>query len=513
MSKWIPTLLVGGIVAVAACADNPSAAVSRADALPSARRINAAGFVTSQPPQARAVVPYATLKPILSSGDILPGSGEPWAPTPDGLGAYAARGKLVVFANHELTAAGVLSSNGGAPFRFARVSKLTIDPWSLSVVDGGYVEDGSTGLIRLCSATWVGALEGFPTGYFFTGEEQGGTPNGSTVMAYDRNGNKTFLHQFGAFLHENTIAVPGFPHRVVVMGFDDNTGASELYMYVAESERDAIEGRGKLYVLKTDVKTASGTSFHSGNLREGLPIDGYFVEVSDPADLGTAPAARSTNLQNKVDALGAMPFVRIEDGDYDKNSPYSPAIYFVDTGNSGVTGRAAVNADCFGVCDLAGSLYRLEWKSRNPLGGVRLRLVERSRGAATGWASPDNIATTRQSLMMQEDPAYSGFDGSRPPAIWHFRLLADGRKVGTAKKVVEVTQETLIPGPTGKCVDALGQCWESSGIISTEDWLGPGTWLFDVQAHTLPFTVTRNGTTSSYVNEGGQLLYLRLPGS
>jgi secreted PhoX family phosphatase len=301
--------------------------------------------------------------------------------------------------------------------------------------------------------------------------------------------------------------------KVVVMGFDDNTGASELYMYVANSEHDAINGNGKLYVLKTDAKTSSGTNFHSGNLQEGVPIDASFVEVPDPADLGTAPASRSNNLQTKVDALGAMPFVRIEDGDYDKNSPYSPAIYFVDTGNSGVTGRTQVNANCFGVCDLAGSLYRVEWKSRDPLGGVRVRLVERSRGAASGWASPDNIATTRKSLMMMEDPAYSGFDGSRPPAIWHFRLHGDGRKVGQAHKVVEATQETLIPGPTGKCVDALGQCWETSGIISTEEWLGPGTWLFDVQAHTLPFSVTKNGTTYTYGSEGGQLLYLRLTGS
>jgi hypothetical protein len=214
MSKHIPALLLGGLMAAAACADTPNAGVTGpAGALLHFQHNPSAGFVTSQPPQARALLPQAKLVPILSSGDILPGSGAPWAPTPDGLGAYAEHGKLVVFANHELTAAGVTSANGGAPFQFARVSKRTLDPWSLSVLDGRYVEDGSTGLIRLCSATWVDAFEGFPTGYFLTGEEQGGTPNGSTVMAYDRNGNKTFLHHFGAFLHENQIGVPGFPHQ------------------------------------------------------------------------------------------------------------------------------------------------------------------------------------------------------------------------------------------------------------------------------------------------------------
>ena len=139
--------------------------------------------------------------------------------------------------------------------------------------------------------------------------------------------------------------------------------------------------------------------------------------------------------------------------------------------------------------------------------------MQRSTGAAAGWASPDNIATTRKSLMMQEDPAYSGFDGSRPPAIWNLRLAKDGRTVQPAVKVAQATQETLIPGPGGKCVDASGLCWETSGIINTSQWLGEGSWLFVVQAHTLPFTITKGGVTSQYGNEGGQLLVLRLPGS
>ena len=76
-----------------------------------------------------------------------------------------------------------------------------------------------------------------------------------------------------------------------------------------------------------------------------------------------------------------------------------------------------------------------------------------------------------------------------------------------------MTQEALIPGAAGKCVDATGLCWETSGIISTADWLGQGTWLFDVQAHTLPFTAQQGGSTYNFSKEGGQLLYLRLPGS
>jgi hypothetical protein len=501
-------------VAVAACSVDRPTSVAEANVVPLAgSHVVPVGFVTSQPAQAEALLPQAEVRPIISSGDILPGSGEPWAPTPDGLGAYLTGGSLVVFANHEITASGVTPTNGGAPFTYARVSKLAIDPSTLSVTDGMYVEDGSTQLIRLCSATWVDGGTGFPTGYFFTGEEQAATSNGSVEVAYDGQGNKTFLPHLGAFDHENQIAVPGFPGKVVSIGLDDTSGASELYMYVAANESDFIQGNGKLYVFKTDVKTPAGANLHSGNMIEGRQIAGYFVEVPDPADLNTPATQRFANLQTKVDQLGAMSFVRIEDGDYDRNSPETPAIYFVDTGNAGVTGRSQVNADCFGVCDLAGSLYRMEFDANKPTQNAMLILLQRSKGAATGWASPDNVAATHTSIMIMEDPAYSSFDGSRAPAIWNVKLAEDGRIAHVARKVVQVTQESLIPGPTGKCIDALAQCWETSGIISTADWLGEGTWLFVVQAHTLPFSVTKGGVTSQYPNEGGQLLYLRLPGS
>ena len=139
--------------------------------------------------------------------------------------------------------------------------------------------------------------------------------------------------------------------------------------------------------------------------------------------------------------------------------------------------------------------------------------MQRSTGAATGWASPDNIGLSRKSIVIMEDPAYSGFDGSRAPGIWNAPLRHDGRRVGDFREVVQVTQETLIAGDAGKCADAQELCRESSGIVSTAGLLGPGSWLFDVQAHTLPFAIGSGATATQYKNEAGQLLYLRLPGS
>ncbi len=498
---------------LAACSSDRPTAVSVPEAASLAsKEVTTTGFVTAEPAQAEATLPQVTVTPIISSGDIIPGTTDAWGPTPDGLGVFAEYGSVYVFANHELSSSGVKSINGGPTIAYARVSKLQLDPGSISVLGGTYVEDGSTQLQRLCSASWVDGVEGLPTGYFLTGEETLGTANGSVVTAIDRNGNKTPLPHLGAFAHENQIVVPGFNGKVVGIGLDDAGGASELYMYIADAEAGFIRGTGKLYVFTAKEQTSQGTNYHSGNMTQGQVIDGRFMEIADPADLGTAPTQRSANLQAKVDALGAMPFVRIEDGDWDKNSKATPAIYFVDTGNSAVTGRPQVNADCFGVCDLAGSIYRMEFNPNNPT-SAKLILLERSKGAASGWASPDNIAASRKSLMLQEDPAYDGFDGSRPPAIWNLKLASNGTKLMPAVKVAQATQETLIPGPTGKCVDALGQCWETSGIVNTNREFGEGSWLFVVQAHTLPFSINQGGTVNRYGNEGGQLLLMRYPGS
>jgi hypothetical protein len=88
--------------------------------------------------------------------------------------------------------------------------------------------------------------------------------------------------------------------------------------------------------------------------------------------------------------------------------------------------------------------------------------------------------------------------------------LKSGGALGDARAVVELNNEQF----TGHvCSEPAGTCWESSGIIDASEWLGAGTWLFDVQAHTLAFSFQDGTRTVNLPNEGGQLLYLRLPGS
>ncbi len=151
-----------------------------------ARDAGPAGFVTSETPQAYAVAPGGTVTPIITVGDRLP-SGYVFPPIPDGLGAYQDGQDLIVYANHELTAGGVTDQSGAAQFRNARVSRLVIDRASLAVRDATLVLDGTEQYVRLCSATWVGAAEGFPSGYFLTGEESsGGAHDGAQLGSCSR---------------------------------------------------------------------------------------------------------------------------------------------------------------------------------------------------------------------------------------------------------------------------------------------------------------------------------------
>ena len=439
-----------------------------------------AGFQTAQPAQAVPMVPSAVVTPIITTGDRL-ASGYVFAPIPDGLGAYQAGGDLIVFANHELTPGGIRTTAGGTDYRFARVSRLVIDPNTLAVKDATYVLDAAAQYQRLCSATWVGPAEGFPSGYFLTGEEATGGVHDGVQLAIGKDGQRHELPWIGRFSHENLIAIPGVSGKVVLAGFDDTAGKSELYLYVGNNEADVLQGTGKLYVF------ASSAVAGSGYLAEGQTVSGRFVEVPNSGALS------SSQLQTAVTGLGAFGFVRLEDGDYDHRSgPASgaAAFYFVDTGSESVKcGPVA--------CDPHGSIYRMTLNQSDPTTGAQLTLLQRSRGADVEWASPDNIASGKNSLMLMEDPAYAGF--ARAPRIWNFKTSASGEFVSRGTAVVEETNPD--------CVEPLGTCWESSGIIDASAWLGAGTWLFDVQAHSLPVPAL------GLVNEGGQLLVLRLPGS
>jgi hypothetical protein len=99
------------------------------------------------------------------------------------------------------------------------------------------------------------------------------------------------------------------------------------------------------------------------------------------------------------------------------------------------------------------------------------------------FVSPDNIGTSKKSLMVQEDT-----DNAR---VWQYRL-----RQGTWQVVATVND------PEG----------ESSGIVDVSEWFGGGRWLLDVQAHGTYVESEQMGGVLSKL-EDGQLMLLNIPGS
>jgi hypothetical protein len=100
------------------------------------------------------------------------------------------------------------------------------------------------------------------------------------------------------------------------------------------------------------------------------------------------------------------------------------------------------------------------------------------------FVSPDNMDTSANSLMVQEDA-----DDAK---IWWYDF-------GSGTWTVAAT----VNDPDG----------ESSGIVDASEWFGEGAWLLDVQAHGtfLETEVQPDGTTLKL--EDGQLLLMKIPGS
>ena len=101
------------------------------------------------------------------------------------------------------------------------------------------------------------------------------------------------------------------------------------------------------------------------------------------------------------------------------------------------------------------------------------------------FTSPDNIDTSKKSLMVQEDT-----DGA---AIWQYRLNQDSWRV--------VATVNNFDG-------------ESSGIVDASDWFGGGRWILDVQGHGVNVDEDLLLDPPNLVKrESGQLILMKIPGS
>ena len=420
------------------------------------------GFRTSMPAQAQILV-GGEMIPIATAGDYMPGSGERLDGIPDGIGALEGGRYPQAMMNHEI--------GGGS-----KVSYFTFDARTATVINHSYPIDGSEGYNRLCSASWNGAADGFPGGYFFTGEEA----KDGIQLAIDRQGRVTELPHIGYYAHEQQVAVPGFRGYTVVVNFDDDgtSGSeltnedahSELYMYVARNANGVLRGNGTLYVFKSDQEA------NVGALTVGQTISGYWVAVPEAValDRSLQPAGSDGNsrpyLDEWVDNAGAFEFTRLEDGFHDKaRGNGNPAMYFFDTGDATLGSGSH--------WDKWGSIYRMEWDDpSDPTGAAHLSLLARSSGPGSGWASPDNGDMNAAGvIMLQEDPAAGPWTRDETQ-IWAFQRAGDGTLMDPAGTLIAETVGSDCLGDSG------GRCWETSGIVDVSHWWGDNAWMLDVQS-------------------------------
>jgi Bacterial protein of unknown function (DUF839) len=446
---------------------------------------------------------------------------------PDGLGAHPNRdGTSTLFMNHELGFTALSEPVVGGPKnRGAIVSQWILDQDGDPVAgrrayDQIYDENTLLGpapvvgneaamprqLARFCSGFLAGPANGFDRPIYLTNEESTSPDTfdgrgGLSVAIFD--GELHTLPKLGRYSKENTVVQPTRGTETVIFATEDGPATldNQLYMYVGKKDRSAKASvlarngldNGTLYLFRSlDPTRNSERTFTDGS------VTGEWIPISDADDL------TDVQLEAASDAVGAMTFVRPEDGAFNPNNPNE---FFFDT-----TGSSSGADD--GVNEL-GRLYSLRLHPGNPLKPATLTVVYNADTVVAAGGdiaiSPDNLDVSRRSLMINEDGttesravmAAKGRDGS----IWRFDLVKGpvgvvGVDASTATRVAQLDPPGRDNVPVGPGV------WETSGIIDASAMFGTDTWLSDVQAH--PPTTPPAGPTVTV--EDGQLFLMRPTG-
>lgn len=415
------------------------------------------------------MAPGVVVDPILSVGDIVPGTTYQMSGIPDGLGAYKdGQNRLHVLMNHELGR----SFPALPPGVDTRISKVTLNRDTHGVLSATYLFNGTEGFERFCSST-LEVIEGTP--YYFTGEETINTGHdGSSIVMNAETGEWWETAHFGHFQHENVVPVERIRKFMVVSTDDDFRPGQPAYLfaYIADNFDAAVSGdptKGSLYVWK--AADSSETAF---GWNKGDTIPGEFVPLTQ------AENANSTTLKNAATAKGAFRFARLEDAATAQQ--VAGRVYFADTGK-------------VGEATLRGRLYQMDIDPSDPTKASVTLLADGDAG--DDMVNPDNLDTSVHSVVIQEDR-------EAPFRAIHNRVLVYDIKSGAIRPVARVN--TTPPLPPGQ--------WESSGVINAQTLLGNDWWIVDVQAHsTFAPQPGPTLTPNTAVGEDGQLLALYIPDS
>jgi hypothetical protein len=492
-----------------------------------------AGFKTTQAAMLDAAVPGATVKPLLTVGETLPGSSYMFETLPDGISLRKGRGHTVqAYVNHETSAVPFpfdpATGVGVTNFTNALVSKLTLVRQSAGTIAGSYAIPSEANYQRFCSNFLASHKQGFSRPMLFTNEEATdfvnrtgtawppgpGAEQAGVVVAYDvKSGQYKSIYGMGRHNHENSVALEKYGHPVVLSGDDTfSAPASQLYMYLAANADAVWNDQGTLWAFQSSNPAINDYGDLSGN----QSVAGHFIQV--PTNIAKGD---QTGLESWSNANNVFQFIRVEDIAYDRH--HHNVVYFADTGEpralpDPATGRLRRGpAGTMGPWP-NGRIFKMVFDRKDPtqVESLSILIDGDARGAAGAGAvdlihQPDNVETTKDLLLFQEDPGSQNqypIGTGTTARIWAFDL-----KRGGDPYVVARVNQTADEGPTD--VDAsttkgLWGSWESSGIVDASKYFGKGAFLVDIQAHTLAVQEEKRGPLT-FVREGGQLLLFRLP--
>ncbi len=449
--------------------------------------------------------PGVTVTPVLTVGET--GTQDAtyrMVGIPDGLGAYDnGDGTFTVLMNHELgNTAGIVRDHGA---KGAFVSKWVIKKDTLEVLSGddliksvkiwnpatsAFESAAAFAFNRFCAAELAdeGAFYDPETGLgtteriFTNGEETTGGKGFAHIVTGALAGTTYELPYAGKFAWENAVASPYPQSKTILAGLDDSSrnfsseGAadpSEVYFQIGNK----LTGTGNPVA---DAGLLNGTLYGMKVATDANELTVANGERFTLVDLGDQRNKTAAQLQTDSIAAGITQFRRVEDGNFDPNSPND--FYFTTTDNFGGTTR----------------LWKLEFDDiTNPTLGGTITIAHDSPPGSPGEMF-DNMTIDRNSdALLQEDP------GGNPylARIWH-KDLETGDLLEVAKHNPALFDPAVTATPL--TIDE-----ESSGIVDISHILGEGTYLADVQAHYNINSATPFGFTNpDELVQGGQLVVI-----
>lgn len=494
------------------------------------------GFKTRVPSMLDPIAPGVQIQPIMTVGDRL-GNGFVLDSLLDGISLKTrGNGRVDLWVNHETSLVpfpGIISD-----FNNSQVSRIALNQQSKGVLTASYAISSDANYQRFCSNFLAGAEHGFDREILFTNEEATDTvnrtgiawpatpANGSdpeqagVVVALDiKSGEYRTIYGMGRHNHENSVAIPGYDELVILSGDDTfNAPSSQLYSYIADDTDAVWNDEGALWAFVSDDPAINDY----GDLSMGDTVSGEFIEVPREIATGAGIPLAQTALENWSNANNVFQFIRVEDIAYDRNDPN--IVYFADTGEPRAIADAATGRLRRGPSGTTGPypngrIFKMVLNEDDPRAVDGLSIL--IDGDAGGYGNrgvihqPDNIETTANGILIQEDPgshnqAADGPQGSTA-RIWHYAFATDDlRQIAKVNQSLDQNPAYDVD-PTGTAPAAAG-AWESSGIVDASAAFGPGWFLVDIQAGSL--TLERvQGSGVVYEREGGQLLAIKIPGA